>query len=243
MPAPAPGGGPPGAEQTRVLFVCTANQCRSPLAEELARRRFADAPFVFGSAGMRAGGRPMPPTGVAVSAQLGLDMSSHRSRRLDTARLGEWDLVLTMSREHVRDLVAADEDLWPRIFTLPQFVRWLDANHLGRHARVRPWIEALAGDRSRNEMIGSLASDEVADPIDGPPAAWWDLSALLTAALDRMAWHLLPGSSDSQSHPGGDAVAEIRTVEEPRSSAARGGVRRERALHRAPKLRRVGRAE
>jgi protein-tyrosine phosphatase len=184
----------PGADRdaTRILFVCTANQCRSVLAEALARRRFAGGPFVFGSGGLLDGGRPMPPNGVLVAAEHDLDMSGHISRRVDLQRLDEWDLILTMSRRHMRELVAADARIWPRVFTLPQFRRWLDANPPGRHAALRSFVESAGAARSRSEMVGSRVDDEVADPIDGPPAAWRELVLRLTDDLDAIADQLLP---------------------------------------------------
>lgn len=179
-------------DATRILFVCTANQCRSVLAEALARRRFAGRPFSFASAGLLEGGRAMPPNGVLVAAEQGFDMSGHVSRRVDMRRLGEWDLVLTMSRSHLRELVAADPALWPRAFTVPQFVRWLDANPPGRHMALRAWVASVAEARSRAEMIGARPEDEIADPVDGPPEQWRELGATLADAIDRIANRLLP---------------------------------------------------
>lgn len=230
-------------EATRILFVCTANRCRSVMAEALARRRFAGSSFEFGSAGLLDGGHPMPGAGIQVAAENGIDTSGHRSVRVDTARLQEWDLVLTMTREHERELVAVDPALWPRVFTLPQFARWLDETPLGRHASIRSWVELLAAGRPRAELIGSRAEDEIADPVDGPPSAWRALVRTLTSDLDRIAAHLLPWAARSDVHPAGDAIAEVRAVEELRPTPARGGVHREGALHRAPELRRVGGAE
>ena len=189
---PDEANGPGVGDATRILFVCTANRCRSVLAEALARRRFAGHPFVFASAGLMEGGRTMPPAGVLVAGENDLDMSAHRSRRVDPRLLDEWDLVLTMSREHARELVSADPGLWPRVFTLPQFARWLEANPPGRHPLIRPWIELVAAGRPRSDMVGVRPEDEVADPIDGPPEAWRELVETLTRDIDRIADRLIP---------------------------------------------------
>lgn len=230
----------PGAARDAIgiLFVCTANQCRSVVAEALARRRFGDQPFVVGSAGLLLEeGRPTPPTGVAVAAEYGIDLSRHRSRRIDTRRLGDWDLVLVMSRRHLRELVAADPALWPRVFTVPQFVRWLGTHPLGRHAAPRSWIDVLAEERPRSEMIGSRPEDEVPDPVDGPAEQWRELFATLTTAIDAIAAGLAPGASvptRSDPHPARHAIGEVAAVEELGALSADRRIHRERSLDGAP---------
>ncbi|WP_243062404.1 hypothetical protein [Humibacter sp. RRB41] len=182
-----------GRDVTSILFVCTANMCRSVLAEAIARRRFAGLPFAFASAGLIEGGRPMPPNGVLVSQEWGFDMSRHVSRRADVRNLRDWDVIVTMSRKHVRELVASDSELWPRVFTLPQFARWLDEHPPRRHVLLREWIEQEGSERPRSDMIGASPEDDIADPVNDPPEAWRELVAGLTHDIDRIAGHLIPG--------------------------------------------------
>ncbi len=240
----ADGVGSPGAgsDATRILFVCTANQCRSVLAEAIARRRFDGRAFVFASAGLIDGGRPMPSNGVMVAREAGFEMSEHVSRRVDSRRLGEWDVVLTMSRQHTRELVAADAGLWPRVFTLPQFVRWLDDHPPARHAALRAWIELAGADRARSEMVGARAEDDIPDPVDGPPADWRQLVMTLTEGIDRIADHLIP-EPGSDAHPSRHAMAEGRAIEQLGTAATGRWIHGERALDGSAQFPGVRRSE
>jgi protein-tyrosine-phosphatase len=71
----------------KILFVCAGNICRSPFAEALARRLAAERGLdvEFASAGEIAlDGDRCPPDAVAVAKEYGVDLSSHRARRLTT---------------------------------------------------------------------------------------------------------------------------------------------------------------
>jgi protein-tyrosine-phosphatase len=82
----------------RVLFVCTGNTCRSPFAAAIARREGLDA----ASAGLTAleGDEP-PADAVAIAAEYGVDLESHRARLLTSAMLDEADVVVGVTRDHV----------------------------------------------------------------------------------------------------------------------------------------------
>ena len=92
------------AEPFRLLFVCTGNTCRSPLAEALARRE-ADARgwthFAVASAGVAAGaGDPASSGSVAAAEAVGLDLSGHRATLLTAEVAEDADLLLAMSPHH-----------------------------------------------------------------------------------------------------------------------------------------------
>jgi protein-tyrosine phosphatase len=180
-----------GADAPRLFFVCTANRCRSPFAEAIARRSAGRRAFVFASAGLLPGGFPVPPNGLQVAAERGLPLSGHRSTQLDAAALQGWDVVLTMSRDHAREIVAVTPDLWPRVFTLRQFRRALQAKPPRRHVALGPWIDETAAGRSRLELIGRSPDDDVADPLTAPVGAWRDMADLLqdeiAAVLDLIS--------------------------------------------------------
>lgn len=89
----------------KILFVCTGNTCRSPMAEALFRQMLRDAGLgeevLCQSAGLSAvEGAPASPNAVLALRECGLDISAHRARRLTGEEMPVWDLFFTMSQTH-----------------------------------------------------------------------------------------------------------------------------------------------
>lgn len=101
----------------KVLFVCTANLCRSPMAaavfNELADE--AGLPFEAGSAGVSAReGYDMAPYAREALGEIGVGAEGHSSRRIAKRMLDEADLVLAMGDRHaaeVRRVIGASEKI------------------------------------------------------------------------------------------------------------------------------------
>lgn len=94
----------------RVLFVCTGNICRSPTAEGVARRLFAEAGLQgevefdsAGTHGFHVGEAPDPRT-CRAAAQRGYDLSALRARRLEAGDFARFDLLLAMDRGHLEQM-------------------------------------------------------------------------------------------------------------------------------------------
>ena len=95
------------AGKKMVLFVCTANICRSPMVEAIFNALASDAglPCEARSAGVAAlVGEPIAPNAKAVLEDAGVLAGEHRARQVDRAMLEEADLVLAMTPEHVAAL-------------------------------------------------------------------------------------------------------------------------------------------
>jgi arsenate reductase (thioredoxin) len=77
----------------RVMFICTANSCRSQMAEGFAREFGKDVIEVH-SAGIMAAG--VHKRAAAVMQELGIDISGQKSKEIDTGLMQRMDLVVTL---------------------------------------------------------------------------------------------------------------------------------------------------
>lgn len=178
----------------RIVVVCTANQCRSPVAAALLARALArrGVEASVGSAGLMAGGEPAAAGMQEAAARLGLDLGGHRSRELDVATLRESDLVIGMARHHVRAAVVALPEVWPRSFTLRELVRRGTAAG-GRDGGqdLAAWLAVVGGGRTHSDLLGSSPDDDVEDPMGGPASGYQrtaeELAGLVDALVD-LAW-------------------------------------------------------
>jgi protein-tyrosine phosphatase len=104
--------------RTTVLFVCSGNTCRSPMAEAIARRVLADRLHVSedelenkGISVISAGSFALPgaratPAAIDAVKAMGADLSKHRSRPLSVELIHQADVIYTMSKNHAQAVAA-----------------------------------------------------------------------------------------------------------------------------------------
>lgn len=89
----------------KVLFVCTGNTCRSPMAEGIFRRMMKERGLgdqvLCQSAGLSAvEGDPVAENAAAACREIGVEIGGHTARRLTGEELPQWDWFFAMSRTH-----------------------------------------------------------------------------------------------------------------------------------------------
>ena len=89
-----------------ITFVCTGNTCRSPMAEGIARdmisKRYPDSGITVSSAGLAAyNGAPASQHSIDVCREIGIDISAHRSQRLNPEIIQNTDLFAVMTLSHM----------------------------------------------------------------------------------------------------------------------------------------------
>ncbi len=89
----------------KILFVCTGNTCRSPMAEGIFRKmmqeRDMEDKVLCQSAGLSAvEGAPVSENAVIACREIGVDISQHTARRITGEELPVWDLYFPMSKTH-----------------------------------------------------------------------------------------------------------------------------------------------
>jgi protein-tyrosine phosphatase len=179
---------------SEILLLCTANACRSVMAQAMLSARLAarGVAVPVASAGLLGSGRPPPPVVVSVMAARGIDVTGHRSRVVSADDLAAADLILGLTREHVRHAAVLRPAAWPRAFTIRELLR--RGQQAGARAPGEPlghWLTRAAVGRRRADLLGSHPADDVADPAGGPfreYQATADILDRLTRGLVELGW-------------------------------------------------------
>jgi protein-tyrosine phosphatase len=134
-------------------------------------------------------------------ADRGLDLSAHRSRRVDADMLEAADLVIGMAREHVREAAVLYPDALTKTFTLKELATAAEA--AGARPADEPlsrWLARLARERSRTALVGMGYVEEldVADPVGRGRVDYEVTANLLDALLRKVVTLAFPAKGSQQ---------------------------------------------
>ena len=171
------------------------------MAEGLLRQLLGDRGTAASvdSAGVLPGGMPATANAIEVLADLGIDISGHRSRTLSDpeVHLADADLVLAMERRHLQEAVLAVPDVRSRAFTLVDLVRRAEAAEPRRDDEdLRRWASRLAADRTPADLLG-VGDDSIDDPFGLSRANYEDTVRLLYDLLNRFLDRAWPGTAEA----------------------------------------------
>jgi protein-tyrosine phosphatase len=153
-----------------LVFICTANQFRSAVAEGFVATLVDDLPVRVGSVGIRAEeGLPPVAGAIAEAGELGVDIAGHLSRQLSPALVEQADLVLGFESIHVADAVIENGAPRDRTFTALEFADLAE--------RVEPPVLFDPVERARRVVAFAAAgrrgagldpAHDFPDPMAGP---------------------------------------------------------------------------
>lgn len=124
-----------------VLFVCTGNSCRSPMAEGMLKRmlEIRGIKHIHVSSAGTMAPHHAPPTNYAIvtTVEKGVDISDHRSRSLTPEMAGSADLILVMENSHKRFIQNLLPEMLEKTFLLKGF---------GKRGRKLEIADPIGGD-------------------------------------------------------------------------------------------------
>ncbi len=144
------------------------------------------------SAGLLHTGEPAAALGVDVMATRELDLTEHRSRRLEPTLVIDADLVLAMERAQLREVALLAPAVWDRCFTLKELARRGDLiGPRPRDESLGDWLARVSAGRAKSMLLGHDPADDIADPYGGTRADFERTASELEALIDRvtlLAW-------------------------------------------------------
>ena len=180
------------AEYFSIIFVCSGNRFRSPLAEGFVRSLTQGLPVVVGSFGtLEIGSVPPLEEAEHIAEACGVDLSRHRTRHLGSQSLADTDLLLGFEKEHARSAVVDAGVRADRAFMLREIVSLLGGDQVHRTGDIV--ADGRLAVRTAAERRAALSQESKIEPIRDPFGGSWRLHKSVAAEVRDLSIALVDG--------------------------------------------------